>query len=147
MPHTPTSAASPFVLDIGGEGRHPLAWNLNKRVARSFGPARGEPIPRLICGRGDAIPLGDDSVDQIIVERTPLRAAALREILRVAKPAATVTLRHAVTPAGDPHRLALRLLPGTVQRRNMHIGANLLRETVIALAEESGHRADRGRAD
>jgi hypothetical protein len=127
--------AGAFVLDIGGEGRHPAAWNLNPRASKTFGPEAGQPIPRLIRGRGDAIPLADSSVDLLIVERTPLRAATLREMLRVARPGALCVLRHVVTPAGDPHRLALRLLPGTSERRATRIGSHAARETVIRFEE------------
>ena len=34
-----------FILDIGGEGRHPDAWNLNPRKTKTLGPDRGLPIP------------------------------------------------------------------------------------------------------
>jgi hypothetical protein len=64
---------TPFILDIGGEGRHPTAWNLNPRATKTLGPDRGEPIPRLIRGRGESIPLPDRSVDVVIVEQTPLQ--------------------------------------------------------------------------
>jgi hypothetical protein len=123
-----------FILDIGGEGRNPGAWNLNPRTRRSVGRDSGRPIPRLIRGRGEAIPLADQSVDVLIVERTPLRPATLREVLRVAKPAATVILRHAVGPLGDPHRLALALLQSSGRRRMTTIGRQPVRETIVALA-------------
>ncbi len=130
---SPISAAKPLVLDIGGEGRHPAAWNLNPRMRRSFGPECGEPIPRLICGRGDAIPLRDGCVDVLLVERTPLRLDVLREILRVARPSATVVLRHVEGPLGDPHRVAVRMLKGTRRQRTTHIGRHTVRETVVTL--------------
>ena len=126
-----------IVLDIGGEGRHPQAWNLNPRARRTLG-GRGEPIPRLIQARGEAIPLADDSVDVLIVERTPLVSATLREMVRVAKPTATAILRHAVTPAGDPHRFALRLLEGTTRRRMTMIGQQQVRETIVQLRTPAG---------
>lgn len=132
-----------FVLDIGGEGRHPGAWNLNPRTHRTLGAGSGRPIPRLIRGRGESIPLPDGSVDVLIVERTPLRSATLREMLRVAKPSATAILRHAITPAGDPHRLAFQLLKGTVTRRMTTIGRQRVRETIVSsfrLAEEGDIR-------
>ena len=123
----------PFVLDIGGEGRNAHAWNLNPRRLRTFGPQRGQLIPRLILARGEAIPLVDHCVDVLIVERTPLRLATLREMLRVARPSAQVILRHVVTPAGDPHRIALQSLPGTNTRRFTTIGIHRVQETVITL--------------
>jgi hypothetical protein len=55
-------------LDIGGEGRHAEAWNLNPSPVKTLGPEKGLPIPRRIAGRANAIPLPDHSVDRIIVE-------------------------------------------------------------------------------
>jgi hypothetical protein len=123
-----------FVLDIGGEGRHPGAWNLNPRRQRTLGRAAGEPIPRLIQGRGDSIPLADESVDLIIVERTPLRPAMLLEMRRVAKPSATAILRHAVGPLGDPHRTAVELLQSSARHRTLTIGRRTIRETIVSFA-------------
>lgn len=123
----------PVILDIGGEGRHPEAWNLNPLAKCSLAPHRGEPIVRLIQARGESIPLATRSVDLVIVERTPLRPATLREIRRIVKPGAFVLLRHADLPWLDPHRIALRMLPGAVRRSLMQIGGQRYRETVIWL--------------
>ncbi len=120
-----------FVLDVGGEGRHPVAWNLNQRRERSGAGRATGPIPRLILARADAIPLAADSVDLAIVERTPLCANALRELLRVTKPAGVILLRHAITPAGDPHRLALKRLGGTVGRRQFAHRGYQIQETIF----------------
>lgn len=135
MPNSAAPVVSPpLVLDIGGEGRHPQAWNLNPRRRKTIGPDRGQPIPRLIIGRGDAIPLADASVDMLIAERVPLRPATLAEMLRVAKPSATIILRHAQVPHHDPHRLAVRMLIGTVRQSTTKIGRQSVQETVIVLA-------------
>jgi hypothetical protein len=123
-----------FVLDIGGEGRYLQAWNLNRSRVKTFGCERGQPIPRLIQARGDGIPLPSDSVDLVIVERTPLRLAALAEIARVARQSATIVLRHAIPPGLDPHRLALQVLGGDVQRRMTSIGTIAVQETVVRLS-------------
>lgn len=128
---------SPFILDIGGEGRHPTAWNLNPRTAKTLGPCRGEAIPNLIRGRGESIPLHDRCVDIVIVERTPLRAATLTEICRIAKPGSTIILRHAIPPWCDPHRLALRMVTGNVERGIVQIGKQTLRETTIRYARSA----------
>ena len=135
-PEEQTSESDPdfFVLDVGGEGRTAGAWNLNPSPFRTFGPQRGAPIPRLIVGRGEAIPLADATVDLLIVERTPLRPATLRELLRVARPTGTIVLRHVETPGGDPHRVALAFLPGEVTRGRTQIGSHSVRETTIRLA-------------
>jgi hypothetical protein len=132
--------ADRVVLDIGGEGRHPEAWNLNPRTAKSFGPDRGQPIPRLICGRGERLPLADQSVDVMIVERTPLRTATLGEILRVARPGAIVYLRHFRPHQLDPHRNAVRMLPGRTERRTQSSGGHTAQETVIYLSSKRHER-------
>jgi ubiquinone/menaquinone biosynthesis C-methylase UbiE len=47
--------------------------------------------PRLTMGRAQAILLPDNSLDKIIVERTPLQMAALREIQRVIHDEGTIS--------------------------------------------------------
>ena len=127
------STRIPSVLDIGGEGRHARAWNLNPRTLKSLGPECGAPIPRLICGRGERVPLPAGSVDVVIIERTPLRVETLNEIRRIAKPGATVVLRHAPLPWCDPHRLATQMLPGRVARSLTRIGSQTLCQTTIRI--------------
>jgi hypothetical protein len=126
-----------IVLDIGGEGRHPEAWNLNPRIRKTVGRQRGELIPLLIQGRGESIPLPDGIVDVLIVERTPLRVATLTEMLRVARPTAKIVLRHANAHRRDPHHLAVRVLKGIVQQRPAMIGQQAVQETVIRLGSDS----------
>lgn len=118
-----------MILDIGGEGRHPEAWNLNPSRVKTLGKAKGEPIPRLIHGRADAIPLVDGSVRQILVERTPLTRSALREIARVIAPGGTVILRHVPPPEFDPHAVAREILPGSCYQRNTLLQGASVQET------------------
>lgn len=127
---------SPTILDIGGEGRHPEAWNLNPRRHKTFGPERGELIPRWIEGRGERIPLPDGSVEVLIVERTPLVPATLAEIARVASPTARIILRHVSAHQLDPHRLAVQVLKGKIERGTITIGSHTLQETVLCRAGE-----------
>ena len=126
-----SGSASPLTLDIGGEGRHPFAWNLNPSRVKTVGPQTGQPIPRLIVGRADAIPLADDSVSVIIVERTPLRLAALREIWRVAAAGALIVLRHARPPWSDPHQLAANVFDAPCRRVLHPLGCHFLQESVF----------------
>lgn len=123
-----------MVLDIGGEGRHPAAWNLNPSHLRTCGPLRGQPIPRLLLARAEAIPLPDRSVSKVIVERTPLLHAALVEVLRIARADATIVLRHAMPFGWDPHRLAKEVLGGVAQQRQYLAGSLTCQETIIRLA-------------
>lgn len=120
-----------IVLDIGGEGRHPRAWNLNPSRVKTVGANLGAPIPRLIVGLANAIPLRDGSVRTIISERTPLTSRALHEIARVVAPGGEVVLRHAVMPGRDPHRLATAILGGVASKRVVRIGGRTLQETRI----------------
>lgn len=117
------------ILDIGGEGRYPDAWNLNPSPVKTIGPERGAAIPNHIPGRADAIPLPDQSVHRIIVERTPLTAAAVRELARVIAPRGEVILRHAVPPGIDPHATAREILAGRASQSASWVGGRLLQET------------------
>jgi len=130
------TAKNLMTLDIGGEGRYPQAWNLNPRTRKTVGPHRGEPIPRLIQGRGEFIPLADRTVDVLIVERTPLLRATLSEVLRVASPSAQIILRHASAHRRDPHQLAIQILRGTIEQRMAMIGRQPVQETIIRLSRD-----------
>jgi hypothetical protein len=119
-----------MTIDIGGEGRHPHAWNVNPSPCRTLGPQRGQPIPRRIAARADCLPLPSRSVRHVIVERTPLTAAALAEIARVIAPGGTVTLRHVPLVHRDRHALARqRLAAARVQQRWCQIGGQIVLET------------------
>jgi hypothetical protein len=125
------SDSRPLILDIGGEGRHPQAWNVNPSQWRTYGPSRGEPIPRWICGRADAIPLPDRVADVILVERTPLTRAACHELRRVVRPGGTIVLRH-VRPFGwDPHVVAKDVLLGDTRQGDCEVGGKHCQELVI----------------
>ena len=118
-----------LLLDIGGEGRYSKAWNLNPGHVKTIGPQRGAPIERHIPGRAEAIPLADRSVRWILVERTPLREAALREIARVVMPGGLIVLRHVVGSSIDRHRTARAILPGSVRERVICLRGQTVQET------------------
>lgn len=123
----------PFVIDVGGEGRHEEAWNVNPSRVRTFGPFRGQPIPRLILGRSDAIPLPNHCVDKIIVERTPLLQIAVFELQRIARPRALIILRHARPFGTDPHQLARKILLGECVTGECKTASRRYQETIILL--------------
>lgn len=127
------SAARPFVVDVGGEGRHESACNINPRQYKTIGPQRGQVIPRLLMGRADSIPLPNECADAVIVERTPLSKRAIIEIARIAKSGALIVLRHAQAFGMDPHRLAKQILNGEVRESQCKIGETSYRETTIIL--------------
>lgn len=130
-----------IILDVGGEGRHPLAWNLNPSPVKTVGPQTGFPIPQLILGRADAIPLSAASVSVVIVERTPLQLPALREIWRVAAPGALIVLRHARPPWSDPHQLAAAMFNTPFQRSNHSLGRHVVQETIFIRGPLNDHLA------
>jgi len=123
-----------LTIDIGGEGRHSGAVNVNPSRVRTLGPHRGLPIPRLIQARADCLPLATGSVDRILVERTPLSSHALREIARVISPGGTIVLRHVPCPDFDRHAAARRMLPGTVRTRRSRVGGQTACESVFTVA-------------
>ena len=124
-----------FKLDIGGEGRYEDAWNLNPSAVKTVGPNCGELIPQRIPGRAEAIPLPDDSVKRIIMERTPIRKSSIYEIARIVDGHGTIVLRHATPPNFDPHLLARAILLGHVTQRRIRIGRQFLQETCFQLGD------------
>lgn len=122
---------TPQILDIGGEGRHAHAWNLNPSPVRTFGDRRGSKIPRVILGRANKIPAPDHSIRVIISERTPLTAQAYREIGRIIAPGGFILLRHAILPGFDPHRVAYRYLPRRIYQRSVVLVSRPLQETLF----------------
>jgi hypothetical protein len=132
-------------LDVGGEGRHPQAWNLNPRATKTVGPDAGQPIPNLIVGRAEAIPLPDGSVENIVVERTPLRDQSLKEIARVAAPSARVVLRHARPPWSDPHQRAADFWGPPVGQRLCQIAGQFVQESEFILSGEKVMSSTDGR--
>lgn len=114
------------VLDIGGEGRYPEAWNLNPRSLKTVGADKGYVIPRRIHGRAECIPLPDHSVQQIIMERAPLRHAAVIEMLRVIASGGTIILRHHGGNDRNPHAFAQQLIQADVSVEQTTIGRQKL---------------------
>lgn len=127
-------AAGRLVVDVGGEGRHPIAWNVNPSPIRTLGRYKGQPIPRWLYGTAESIPLADGAVDWLIVERTPLSLAALKELARVVSPTGRITLRHVPLPWKDRHGLAKSVLPGRFVERMSCIGGLTVQETEFLLA-------------
>lgn len=134
QPRRTVPLATRLVLDIGGEGRYRGVWNLNPRRFRTCGPLRGQPIPNWLPGRAERIPLPAGCVRAIIVERTPLQAAALWEIRRVAGPGTRVLLRHALRAGGNPHRLANEILGPPLHVTRRCVGGTVIQQSVFRLA-------------
>jgi len=81
-----------IVIDIGGEGRHADALNVNPfRVTTTTG-APGRPIPNHVPFDGKRLPFGDRSVDIIHLENSPIRPDTIAEIKRVLRPGGEIRL-------------------------------------------------------
>jgi hypothetical protein len=85
-----------FVIDIGGEGRHPTAVNINvASTASTPGPSDsykfGDKIPRLFMIKdGDNLPFKNSSVSKAISQSSPFDAEPYpTEIPRVLSPGGT----------------------------------------------------------
>ncbi|MBX3412496.1 MAG: methyltransferase domain-containing protein [Pirellulales bacterium] len=134
--HSASDARRPLLaIDIGGEGRHAHAWNVNTAGTKTIGRERGEPIPRLIVAHASRLPFAKASVDEVFLERTPLTRAALLEIARVVRVGGRVVLRHVPYDDRDRHALAIRLIPGAVTRGAATLGSQTVLETIICVAE------------
>jgi hypothetical protein len=92
-------------LDIGGEGRYPGAINVNPMGLTSTTGAPGRPIPHLVVGRGEALPIADHVADVVTVESAPIREGAAQEIARVLAPGGEVRLLHPSGYAAQTHSL------------------------------------------
>ena len=117
------------LLDVGGEGRHANAWNLNPRSLKTLGSDKGVAIPRCILGRAECIPLPDRSVQQIIMERAPLRRAAVFELVRVIVPGGTIILRHHTDSGRNPHLMAQHLIDADFSVQQIKIGCQELQQS------------------
>lgn len=117
------------LLDIGGEGRYENAWNLNPRSRKTIGQEMGLAIPSHILARAERIPLPDGCVQQIIMERAPLRRAAVFEMVRVIVPGGTITLRHNAATGLNPHCVAQQLIDADFSVQKIKIGCQELQQT------------------
>jgi|SRR6056297_1272719 len=129
-----------YLLDIGGEGRHTEAINVNPSPTKTLGPNKVEPIPNHLFGRADSIPLPGDSVAAIIMGRTPPKRTAIKEILRVVHSSGTITLRHHVSIHHDPHRIARQRIPGLTTSGRASLGNQKLIETALLLSPAQSNR-------
>lgn len=124
-----------FTLDIGGEGRHPEAWNLNISRLQTLGPEKGLPIRRWIFGRSTCLPFADGTVDRIIMEKTPLTRVAIGEMVRVLKPGGEIVLRHFHGGGEHPHGWARKMIRGQVSIGRARLRNQWVEETVIRSVE------------
>ena len=89
------NGAKPAVaIDIGGEGHHEGAINVNINVHGTFGDTGGKDIPNLMLRPGCAgeLPFVAGGVNTVYMERTKISAETAKEIARVAGAGGTVSL-------------------------------------------------------
>ena len=107
------------VIDVGGEGKHPGAINLNPGRLTSTTGEPGRPIPRLVQGVGERMPLATGSADRVLVESAPLRDGAAAELARVIKPGGTIRLAHPADYARKSHGAVIRAVGGRARQRTV----------------------------
>jgi hypothetical protein len=99
-------------IDVGGEGAHEAAINLNLATDGGLGP-----IPRLVLGMAQAMPMATRSIDLTTVENIPVHhAGIIEEVARTIRTSGEVRL---VNPADFPqamqaHEALAKMLGGTV---------------------------------
>lgn len=84
----------PVILDIGGEGRYKEAINLNPNDQTSTTGTPGRPISRWLQGKGEEIPLGDQTIDIVHAQNVPVKLKTLLEMLRVIRTPGRISLIH-----------------------------------------------------
>lgn len=101
-------------IDVGGEGAHAAAWNLNPSARVTMpGSTAGSPIPRLIRGSGEQMPLRDGSVAHLVLEHAPISEQTAAEIARVMARGGLVELRNPLMGGARVlHRSVLEALGG-----------------------------------
>jgi len=104
------------VIDVGGEGAHRGAINLNPNLTTSTTGAPGRPIPNLVLGVGERLPFASHSADTLIVESAPVRAGSAQELARVIRPGGTIRLVHPSDYARAAHQSVIDAVVGTVMQ-------------------------------
>lgn len=129
------------LLDIGGEGRYVTALNLNPNAVKTLGPEKGQPIPNRLNGCTEDIPLPDNSVHTVVVERTPLTNEAIDEIIRVVADGGTLVFRHVVADAANPHHRVRERIEGTVDTEAIELDGQQVQQLVIRRPELCGSKS------
>ena len=125
-------------LDIGGEGRYPGAINLNPGTTTTTTGTPGQPIPNLLPGRGENMPLPGQFATFITVENAPITPARQglpgtpAEIARVLEPGGQVRLFHAESPRSTAmHQAVVQAVGGTASSQTVTIQGVRYIETTI----------------
>ena len=103
-------------LDIGGEGRHFNAVNLNPSTHTTCLSGPQLPIPNHLQGRGESIPCSDCSVFLITIENTEITEDMTIEIKRVLDAHGIIRLIHPTGYAAEAHSYVATIVNGKVFR-------------------------------
>lgn len=129
------------LLDVGGEGRYATALNLNPRAEQTLGPNKGQPIPNRLNGRAENIPLPNNSVQTVLVERTPMKNEAIDEITRVVADGGTMVFRHVVDDETNPHQRVRERIGGTAETEDIELEGQQVRQLVIRRPDSCGSKS------
>ncbi len=102
------------IIDIGGEGAHKGAINLNPNLWTTTTGTSGRPIPNLVMGVAEQLPFQSHSADTLIVESAPLRLGSATELARVIRPGGTIRLVHPSAYAASAHQGVIDAVGGAV---------------------------------
>jgi RHS repeat-associated protein len=134
------------VVDIGGEGEHDRAINVNVRTFGTMNAVelggfirkkdtKDKRISRLVlrpnCDGG--LPFRSKSVDKIFVEGSPLEKGTAAEIARIIRPGGQIELFHPVTAHGDPHQRMIDAIGDRGTASTSIDTSGLFRITIITL--------------
>ncbi len=123
----------PVHLDIGGEGRHPGAINVNPNTTTSTTGTAGRPIPNLVQATGERLPFGNQVADIITIENTPISQATASQVARVIKPGGEIRLVGPADYAQVAHQRVIQALPpgATVTQTTVGTGETAVTTTII----------------
>ncbi len=115
-PTTTSPGRGPVHLDIGGEGRYPVAINVNPGMpGRPAGQLpttmTGGPIPNLVVARGEQLPFANGAADLITIENTPITQRTASEVARVIRPGGEIRLVGPADVARTLHQRVINAVP------------------------------------
>jgi hypothetical protein len=118
-----------LILDVGGEGAHKGAVNVNPGTLTSTTGKPGRLIPNRVEGVTEKIPFPSGSAAVVIVENAPIRPGAAAELARVVGKGGTIKLTHPSDYAKQAHAQVVEATRG----RALTETRNGITTTVIAV--------------
>jgi hypothetical protein len=127
---------APLHLDIGGEGFHPDAVNVNPSpvTTTGIGAPAGQPIPNLVQTTGENLAphFAPGSAAVVTIENTPITPTMASQVASVTRPGGQIILQHPADAAQALHPLVIQAVPGcTVDSITIGAGSDATTITVI----------------